>query len=58
MIWVAVGSSRAFIILVHRTDPDRSKTCVLDVVEVFPDGIPISAAPSRNQKQFDAYNEK
>lgn len=45
MIWVAVGSSRAFIILVHRTDPNRSKTCVLDVVEVFPDGIPISAAP-------------
>lgn len=47
MVRVPVGGSRAFIILVHRADPDRGETCVLDVVEVLPDGIPGSTTPSR-----------
>ena len=47
MVRVPVGSSRAFVILVHGADPDGGKTCVLDVIEVLPDGIPGPSTPSR-----------
>lgn len=53
MVWVAVGGSRAFIILVHGADPDRSEACVLDVVEVCPDGIPSPTTPSRNEERLN-----
>lgn len=46
MVGVPIGGSRAFIILIYGTDPDRGETCVLNVVEIFSDGIPVSATPS------------
>lgn len=51
MIRVPVGSSGAFVILVHGADPDGGETCVLDIVEVFPDGIPGPTTPSRMRNE-------
>jgi hypothetical protein len=46
VVRVSVGSSRTLVILIYGANPDRGETCVLDVVEVLPDGIPGSATPS------------
>lgn len=58
MVRVAVGSSRPFIILVYRTDPDRGKTCVLNVVEVFPDSVPGSTAPTEIEQDLNEDRER
>ena len=53
MVRVAVGGSRAFVILVYGTDPNRGETCVLNVVKVLADGVPGSTAPTENEKDLD-----
>jgi len=50
VVRVAVGRSRTIIILVDGTDPNRSETCVLNVVEVLPDSVPGSTTPTRSEK--------
>ena len=53
MVRVAIGRSRAFVILVYRADPNRGETCVLNIVKVNPDGIPGSSTPTGNEKDLD-----
>jgi len=53
VVWVAVGRSGAFIILVYGADPNRGETCVLDVVEVLPDGVPGSTTPTESEKELN-----
>ena len=53
MVWVAVGRSRTFIILVYGADPNRGETCVLNVVKVLPDGVPGSTTPIEDEKELN-----
>jgi hypothetical protein len=53
VVWVTIGRSRALIILVYGTDPNRGKTCVLNVVKVLPDSVPGSTTPTGNEKELD-----
>ena len=52
VVRVTVGRSWALIILVYGADPYRGKTCVLYVVEVLPNTVPGSAAPTGNEKEL------
>ena len=53
VVRVAVGRSRAVIILIYGADPNRGETCVLNVVKVLPDGVPGSTTPTENEKDLD-----
>ena len=53
VVRVTIGRSRALIILVYGADPDRGETCILNVVEVLPDGVPSSTTPAGNEKYFN-----
>ena len=53
VVGITVGSLRAFVVLVYGADPDCSKTCILNVVKVLPDGIPGSPTPTGSEKEFD-----
>lgn len=52
MVWVAVGRSRAFVILVYGTNPNRGEACVLDIVKVLPDGVPGSTTPMEDENSL------
>lgn len=57
MVRVTIGSSRALIILVYGTDPNRGEPCVLDIVKVLPDSVPGSTTPIGNEKELDGPEE-